>query len=98
MRGRAGLDFRHGGLSVRPEVLVAHAQRDTFLFESPTAGYAVFNVKGSYTTVRPHGIHVISAELFNAGDRVYRNHVSFVKDQGPEIGRGLRVSYAVRYF
>jgi iron complex outermembrane receptor protein len=32
------------------------------------------------------------------GDRLYRNHVSFIKDFAPEIGRGVRFSYAAKYF
>ena len=36
--------------------------------------------------------------FFLFGDRLYRNHVSFIKDLAPEIGRGIRFSYAVKYF
>jgi iron complex outermembrane receptor protein len=32
------------------------------------------------------------------GDRLYRNHVSFIKDLAPEIGRGVRFGYAVKFF
>ena len=38
------------------------------------------------------------ANLFNIGDRLYRNHVSFVKDVAPEIGRGVSFGYSVRFF
>ncbi|MGH9804796.1 MAG: hypothetical protein ACRD4D_06465 [Candidatus Acidiferrales bacterium] len=43
-------------------------------------------------------MHVISASLFNLGDRLYRNHLSFIKDVAPEIGRGVRAGYTVRFF
>jgi iron complex outermembrane receptor protein len=36
--------------------------------------------------------------LFNLGDRLYRNHVSFLKDLVPEIGRGVRLTYSMRFF
>ena len=45
-----------------------------------------------------HAIHMISANFFNIGDRLYRNHVSFVKDAAPEIGRGVSFGYSVRFF
>jgi iron complex outermembrane receptor protein len=36
--------------------------------------------------------------LFNAGDRLYRNHLSFIKEQAPEIGRGVKFTYTMRFF
>ncbi len=62
------------------------------------AGYASVNLAGSYTIPRAHHLHVFSAELFDAGDRLYRNHLSFIKEFAPEIGRGVRVGYTVQFF
>jgi len=98
LRGRAGFEFRWGGLSVRPEVQLARDQDKLSTFETRTPGYAVFNLKASYSIVRQHAIHMISANVFNIGDRLYRNHVSFVKDVAPEIGRGISFGYSVRFF
>jgi iron complex outermembrane receptor protein len=98
VRGRAGFDFRWHGLSVRPEVVMARAQEKLSSFETRTPGYSVFNLKASYSIVRQHAIHMLSANIFNMGDKVYRNHMSFVKDTAPEIGRGVSFSYAVRFF
>jgi iron complex outermembrane receptor protein len=41
---------------------------------------------------------MFAADLFNAGDRLYRNHLSFIKEFAPEIGRGVRFSYTVQFF
>ncbi|HZI51424.1 MAG TPA: TonB-dependent receptor [Terriglobia bacterium] len=98
LRGRAGFEFRRNGLSVRPEVQLAQDQDKLSTFETRTPGYAVFNLKASYSIVRQHAIHMISANFFNMGDRLYRNHVSFVKDVAPEIGRGVSFGYSVRFF
>jgi iron complex outermembrane receptor protein len=98
LRGRAGFDFRWEGLSIRPEVVMARAQDKLSTFETLTPGYSVFNLKGSYSIVRQHAIHMISANFFNIGDRLYRNHVSFVKEDAPEIGRGISFGYALRFF
>jgi iron complex outermembrane recepter protein len=98
VRGRAGFDARYGGFSVRPELVLARAQERVYIDESRTAGYGVVNLLASYTIVRPHTLHAFSAHLFNAGDRLYRNHVSLIKQWTPEIGRGVRFSYTLRFF
>ena len=94
----ARLDGRFKGLSLRPEVVLANHQDRVFPTETATPGFAVFNVTGSYTMVRSHSLHMFSATLFNAGDRLYRNHLSFIKAFAPEIGRGVRVGYTIRFF
>ncbi|MBK5293675.1 MAG: TonB-dependent receptor, partial [Acidobacteriia bacterium] len=86
VRGMVGLDYRWKGLSVRPELVLAARQSRVFTLESPTAGYALLNLAGSYTVVRQHSLHVITATLFNSTDRLYRNHLSFIKAFAPEIG------------
>ncbi|MCB1022630.1 MAG: TonB-dependent receptor [Acidobacteria bacterium] len=98
VRGRAGVDFRYKGLSIKPEVVMANAQKDVFTTETPTAGYVVVNMLGSYTIPLQHQIHVLSVNFFNAGDTLYRNHLSFLKSFAPEIGRGVRVSYSIQFF
>jgi len=98
VRGRVGLDARYKELSVKPEVLLVNAQRRIFPTETPTAGYAAVNLDASYTVPKQHFIHVLSVTVFNAGNRLYRNHLSFIKELAPEIGRGVRFAYTVRFF
>ena len=98
MRGRIGLDWRRGGLSLRPEVVFAKDQDRIFPTETRTAGYTLFNLVGSYTFAHQHYAQIISVNAFNLGDRLYRNHLSFIKDLAPEIGRGVRVTYTLRFF
>jgi len=43
-------------------------------------------------------MHTFSLNTFNLGNTVYRNHLSFIKDFAPEMGRGFRVGYTVRWF
>lgn len=99
-RGRLGLDFRYKGLSVRPEaVFVGKRDRgDIFTLETPTAGYGLFNLNASYTISNQHTAHIFSLASNNLGDRLYRNHLSFIKDLAPEPGRGIRFSYTLRFF
>lgn len=78
--------------------MLANHQERVFTDETPTAGYAVFNLAGSYLIARQHSAHVITFNAFNLGDRLYRNHLSFIKEFAPEMGRGLRVTYTIRFF
>ena len=98
LRGLVGLGYRHKGFSLRPELVLANRQSQTFDLETPTAGYAVFNLRASYTIPTPGAIQQFSVDVFNAGDRLYRNHSSFIKDLAPEMGRGVRFSYILRFF
>jgi iron complex outermembrane recepter protein len=96
--GRIGLEARHGGFSFRPEVILADRQDRTFTNETATAGYLLGSLRASYTAPGTHFVHVISLSAFNLGDTLYRNHLSLIKDLAPEMGRGVRVGYTVRFF
>lgn len=98
LRGRVGFEFRKNGLSVRPSIRMAKDQDRVFETETRTAGYTVFNIAASYTVTRQHLAHIFGLDAFNLGDRLYRNHLSFIKDRAPEIGRGVRFTYTVRFF
>ena len=98
LRGRIGFDLRKGGFRLSPEFVMASEQSRTFTNETTTAGYSVVNLKAVYTVARQHLAHQFAAEVFNIGDQLYRNHSSFIKDLAPEIGRGVRFTYTVRFF
>jgi iron complex outermembrane receptor protein len=98
LRGRIGFDYNRAGFRFAPELILASQQHQTFTGETRTPGYAVVNLKASYTIARQHLAHQFSVNVFNVGDRLYRNHSSFIKDLAPEIGRGVRFTYMVRFF
>ena len=98
LRGRAGFDFHYKQFSLRPEAIMARSQDSFFPTETRTSGYTTFDISTSYIIARQHAAHVFSLTAFNLGDRLYRNHLSFIKDIAPEIGRGVRVGYTVRFF
>jgi iron complex outermembrane receptor protein len=83
---------------VRPEAVFAADQDKTFPLETRTAGYGIVNVAASYTISRQHQAHIFSVNAYNLTDKLYRNHVSFIKDLVPEIGRGIRFGYTLRFF
>ncbi|MFN0122062.1 MAG: TonB-dependent receptor domain-containing protein [Blastocatellia bacterium] len=98
LRGRLGFDWRPGGFSLRPELIMTRDQDRVFTNETRTPGYAVVNLDTSYTWTREHIAHIIGASFFNLGDRAYYNHSSLIKNLAPEIGRGVRVYYTLRFF
>ena len=63
-----------------------------FTTEVPAASYGVFNLSGSYLIARQHSAQIITCNAFNLGDQVYRNHLSFIEEFAPEMGRGVRVT------
>ena len=98
LRGRIGLDYKSAGFQFTPELILASQQHQTFTDETRTPGYAVVNLKASYIYAQQHLAHQFSVNVFNAGNRLYRNHSSFIKDLAPEIGRGVRFTYMMRFF
>jgi iron complex outermembrane receptor protein len=95
---RIEVEIPYGGFTVKPEVILASAQNDVYRNETPTDGYAVFNLNGSYILPRRHLAHIFSVKAFNLTDELYRSHTSYIKDLAPQIGRGIKVSYSVRFF
>jgi iron complex outermembrane receptor protein len=98
LRGRVGLDFRFGAFSILPEVILSNRQSRVYELETPTAGYAAVNMKALYSVTQKHFLHLFGVNVFNATDRLYRNHLSFIKAFAPEMGRGVLFTYTMRFF
>ena len=97
---RIGTNFNYEGLSLRPEAVFA-ARKGTeniSRFETPTAGYSLFNINGSYAFATENTTHIFTFSFHNVGNRKYRNHTNLIKYLTPEAGRGLKASYTVRFF
>jgi iron complex outermembrane receptor protein len=97
LRGTLGLDWRYKAFSVRPEMILVNRQARVFDNETPTAGYGLFNLNTSYTFVTKRAAHILSLSGQNLTDKLYRNHLSFIKTIAPEMGRSLRLTYALRF-
>ena len=76
---------------------IAAAQNRVDLFETPTAGYAVFNAFIQYSLETGSMIHNISLNGENLLNKEYRNHLSRVKVILPEAGINFKLSYRL-YF
>ncbi len=97
-RLKAGMEIIYKNLTLKPEVMAVARQDRVFPLETPTAGYGIVNLSGSYVIGKAHVAHIFTFNAYNLTDKLYRNHVSFIKDFAPEVGRGLKVSYSLRFF
>ena len=98
LRARVGLEWLYKDFRFNPEVVMARDQNRIFPTETKTAGYATVNLTASYTWAHQHYVQILSLNAFNLNDKLYRNHLSFIKEFAPEIGRGIRLTYTVRFF
>ena len=98
LRATLSLDLPYGGFTVSPELEFAAAQNRLFPGETETEGYSVVNLRASYVWPRQHAAHILTFTGYNLTNALYRNHTSFIKDLAPEMGRGMKVGYSVRFF
>ena len=98
LRGQVSFDISYRGFTIGPELIVAAAQDHVSRNETETDGYSVFNLTASYVWPMQHMAHILSATGYNLTDELYRSHTSFIKDLAPEIGRGVKLAYSMRFF
>lgn len=98
MRTRVAVEYRPGRFTFAPELSMGSRQSHTYFEETPTAGYVVANFRASYAIATSHNTHIFSVDAFNLGNTLWRNHLSFIKDLAPEMGRGIRFGYTLRFF
>jgi iron complex outermembrane receptor protein len=105
LRGRAGLRFQRNAFQAGADgVFTAKQDRiytiDTpegVVGETPTDGYNLLKLYASYSFVSGKATSTITARLDNATDALYRNHLNYLKDLAPEMGRSFRVVYSVKF-
>jgi iron complex outermembrane recepter protein len=96
-RGWIGLRYQTGKWHLEGQLRTAARQDRVYGVETPTAGYAVANFHGSYTVTSGRTAHIVTLRVDNAGDTTYRNHLSYIKDVIPELGRNVKLIYTVRF-
>lgn len=97
-RVRVGFDAHYKDFSVKPEFIWADRQGKVFTNETPTDRYSIFNINANYVIPSKHLAHIIGVNAYNLTNKLYYNHISFIKEISPEIGRGIRFTYTVRFF
>ena len=97
VRFRGGLRYRYNALQAGGEVVIAGAQDRVFGAETTTDGYATLKLFGVYSLQQGKLLHTFTARLDNATNDTYYNHLSFIKDFVPEMGRNFKFVYGVRF-
>lgn len=97
VRFRGGLRYRYNALQAGAEVVIAGEQDRVFGAETPTDGYANLKLFGVYSLQQGKLLHTFTARLDNATNETYYNHLSFIKDFVPEMGRNFKFVYGVRF-
>jgi outer membrane receptor protein involved in Fe transport len=78
-------------------ITVIGNQHRVFGAETTTAGAGLLKLYGSYSFVAAGVTNTITARLDNATNERYRNHLNYLKDVLPEMGRNFKVVYSVSF-
>jgi iron complex outermembrane receptor protein len=96
-RVRAGVRYQRNALQAGGEVVGVADQGRVPEAETRTAGYGLVRLFAAYSFAAGGVAHTVTVRLDNAADRLYRNHLSLIKELVPERGRDVRVSYNFRF-
>jgi iron complex outermembrane receptor protein len=105
LRGRAGLRFQKNAFEAGADGVFTAKQDRIYTIVTPegrvgetlTDGYNLLKVYGSYTFGTARAASTITARLDNATDTLYHNHLNYLKDLAPEMGRNFRIVYSVKF-
>ncbi len=96
-RGIFGLRYQKNAFQVGGNVSAVAKQNRVFGEETPTDGYGLLKLFGSYSFQGGGMLNTITARLDNATNELYRNHLNYLKDVLPERGRTFKVVYNVSF-
>jgi iron complex outermembrane receptor protein len=92
-----GIRYQRNALQVGGSITIVGDQNRVFGAETATAGYATMRLFGSYSFVTGGATSTITARLDNATNENYRNHLNYLKQVLPEMGRNFKVVYSVSF-
>jgi iron complex outermembrane receptor protein len=98
LQGRLELEIPWRRLTISPELVFTADQSRVFRDETPTEGSVLFNLGAVYVLGQQHLTHIFTLEGYNLTNEEYRLHTSFIKDLAPEMGRGVKATYSVKFF
>ncbi len=97
LRFRGGLRYQRNAFQGGGEAVVTAKQDRVYDTEEPTDGYQLLRLFASYSFSTGAATSTITGRIDNATNELYRNHLSFIKQLAPEMGRSVRVVYSVRF-
>jgi iron complex outermembrane receptor protein len=96
-RFRSGLTWQRNAFQAGGEVVAVAKQARVFGEETETDGYNNLRLFASYSFGSDTTVNTFTVRLDNATNELYRNHLSLVKDEVPEMGRNFKLVYSVRF-
>ena len=105
LRGRLGLRLQRNAFQAGADGVFTGKQDRIYFVDTPegpvgetaTDGYNLMKLFASYSFGTDRALSTITARLDNATNTLYRNHLNFLKDLAPEMGRSFRVVYNVKF-
>ena len=95
-RGIVGLRYQNAGFQAGTR---DHGGRSESRVRRRDADRRLRDVRlyGSYSFITGGVLNTITARLENATNKLYRNHLNYLKDQLPEMGRNFRLVYTLGF-
>jgi iron complex outermembrane receptor protein len=93
----AGLTYQKNAFQIGGSAQIISHQTRVFGDESPTDGYSTAKFFASYSFQKAGVLNTITARLDNATDKLYRNHLNYLKDLLPETGRSFKLVYSMGF-
>ena len=105
LRGRAGLRVQRNMLEAGVEAAVTARQDRIYAVEAngmrvgetATDGYGLLKAFATYSFGSGRVFSTVTLRLDNATNARYRNHLNYLKDLTPEMGRNASVVYNVKF-
>lgn len=97
LRGRAGLRLQRNAFQAGFDAVFTAKQDRLFTLETPTGGSSLLKLFAAYSFGSNAATSTITARLDNATNQLYHNHLNFLKDLIPEIGRNFKLLYSVKF-
>ncbi len=96
-RVRGGLRYQKNAFQAGGQIIGTAKQERVYGAEGPTAGYGQLKLFASYSFTSGAAVNTITARLDNATNELYRNHLSYIKELVPEMGRNFKLLYNVKF-
>lgn len=96
-RGIAGLRYQKNAFQAGAAVTAVADQSRVYGDETPTSGWATLRFHASYSFMQGRVLNTVTARLENATNTLYRNHLNYLKNELPEMGRSFRLVYVLGF-
>ena len=101
LRGRVGLRYQKNAFQTGVDGVFNAMQDRVFgeagIAETVTDASKLMKLFAAYSFPAGGATHTMTVRLDNATNTLYRNHLNFLKDVTPEVGRNFKLLYSVRF-